>query len=551
MSRCQRSSRSARRRSVVFALVAALIALSMILGACATDPQQAAAQQAKVKLDNELHHAKADLGLPDSLLLPIERQEQAVASGAGGPQSSYRDAAANYALLYSQLIGIEQTAVQTLQTQTQNDLQAFTTILTTRRTQGFTETPAYQTRLDQALKRYAAAKTAGDFAQLDGFVRQQTSALNALWPAWQKLQDFKAMLHAVHLSGASTSLSDLEYSQDLQAFRDASPADRYQRLAGVIDGQIVQLVADQTEALPYVGATMLAIFQARINDLRAWGETRAASAFQQQHDSDAKDLADAKGLADYLTLAQLITKQSNALTLPWFRGQAREDLRQLRTQVDTVMAKNPLLAYEYADQYEGAGNMASEFNAAQSVDDYLRADADVRVMLTNLRALQDNLHDPTPPSQAHKVDLQLMQTYNVMTGKVIVISLTEQTARLYENGALVYWAYITTGRVELPTPPGLHYAMQKLYHTEFKSSEPKNSPLWFAPTPINYAILFANYGFFLHDAWWRYQFGPGSNLPHWDPLAFNNGTHGCINFAEDNMTWVYNWTPIGTPVIVY
>lgn len=550
MSRRQ-PGRASRHWSIAFAVIATLVALSMILGACATDPQQAAAQQAKAKLDSELHHARADLGVPDSLLQPIERQEQTIAGGAGGSRYSYNDAAANYALLYSQLIGIEQTAIQTLQTQTQNDLQAFSDILITRRTQGFTEASDYQARLDQALKRYAAAKTAGDFAQLDSFVRQQTGALNALWPAWQKLQDFKATLHAVHLSGASTSLSDLEYSQDLQAFRDASSADRYQRLVGVIDGQILQLVADQTEALPYVGATMLAIFQARVNDLRAWGETRAADAFQQQHDGDAKDLAAAQDLADYLTLAQLITKQSNAMTLPWFRGQAREDLRQLRTQVDSVMAKNPLLAYEYADQYEGVGNMTSEFNGARSVDDYLRADADTRVMLTNLRALQDNLRDTTAPSQAHRVDLQLMQTYNVMTGKVIVISLTEQTARLYENGALVFWAYVTTGRVELPTPPGLHFAMQKLYHTEFKSSEPKNSPLWYAPTAINYAILFANYGFFLHDAWWRYQFGPGSNLPHWDPLAFNDGTHGCINFAEDNMTWIYNWTPLGTPVIIY
>jgi L,D-transpeptidase-like protein len=536
MSRRQ-PGRASRHWSIAFIVIATLVALSMILGACATDPQQAAAQQAKAKLD--------------SLLQPIERQEQAIAGGAGGSRYSYSDATANYALLYSQLIGIEQTAIQTLQTQTQNDLQAFSDILITRRTQGFSEASDYQARLDQALKRYAAAKTAGDFAQLDSFVRQQTGALNALWPAWQKLQDFKATLHAVHLSGASTSLSDLEYSQDLQAFRDASSTDRYQRLVGVIDGQILQLVADQTEALPYVGATMLAIFQARVNDLRAWGETRAADAFQQQHDGDAKDLAAAQDLADYLTLAQLITKQSNAMTLPWFRGQAREDLRQLRTQVDVVMAKNPLLAYEYADQYEGVGNMTSEFNGARSVDDYLRADADTRVMLTNLRALQDNLRDTTAPSQAHRVDLQLMQTYNVMTGKVIVISLIEQTARLYENGALVFWAYVTTGRVELPTPPGLHFAMQKLYHTEFKSSEPKNSPLWYAPTAINYAILFANYGFFLHDAWWRYQFGPGSNLPHWDPLAFNDGTHGCVNFAEDNMTWIYNWTPLGTPVIIY
>jgi len=76
--------------------------------------------------------------------------------------------------------------------------------------------------------------------------------------------------------------------------------------------------------------------------------------------------------------------------------------------------------------------------------------------------------------------------------------------------------------------------MDKEYHIEFKSGDPQGSALWYAPTPINYAILYANYGFFLHDAYWRAKFGPGSNLPHPnDGLAFDAGSHGCINFPGD------------------
>jgi len=179
------------------------------------------------------------------------------------------------------------------------------------------------------------------------------------------------------------------------------------------------------------------------------------------------------------------------------------------------------------------------------------ADADINVLITNLRALHDDSTDTTPPWQAHQTDLGLMRQYQILSGKVVMVSLIEQTARFYENGVLVYWSYVTTGRQDLPTPPGLHYAMERDAHIEFRSSAPKGSPDWYAPTPINYAVLFANYGFFLHDAWWRYQFGPGSNLPHWDPLAFNGGSHGCVNFPEDNMLWVYNWTDVGTPVVVY
>jgi hypothetical protein len=540
-----------RRHPLAGVALVALALLLLLLTACATDPQQAAAQQSKSKLDAELHHARVDLGVPTSLLAPIEQQERTVAAGAGGSHYSYRAAAANYALLYTQLVGVEQTAAQTLRTQAESDLEAFSTILTTRRAQGFTEANAYAARLDAALRAYATAHTPGDYARVDDVARGNSAALTSLWPAWQELLRLRDALHAVHLAGLSTALADAEYSQDLQAFADASPTSRYQTLVGVIDGQILQLMADETEALPYIGQTLLDIFQARIDDLRAWGESSAAATFQRQHDDDQQTLNAARTLPDYLTLSQIISSQTAQMTLPWFRGQAREDLRQLQTQVNAAMAQQPTQAYEYADQSEGIGAVAAEFKAARSVDGYSQADADIRVLLTNLRALQDNLRDPTVPWQAHATDLQLMQTYGVMRGKVIVVSLTEQTARLYQNGALVYWSYVTTGRPELPSPPGLHYAMQKLYHTQFVSGDPRTSPLWYGPTAINYAILYANYGYFVHDAWWRYKFGPGSNLPHWDPLAFNGGSHGCVNVPEENMAWIYNWTALGTPIILY
>jgi hypothetical protein len=93
--------------------------------------------------------------------------------------------------------------------------------------------------------------------------------------------------------------------------------------------------------------------------------------------------------------------------------------------------------------------------------------------------------------------------------------------------------------------------MVKLTHTVFTSPDPPGSPLWYAPTPINFAIEYALYGYFLHDAWWRAEFGPYTNLPHWDPAAFNGGSHGCVNFPLNEMSTVYNWVDLGTPVILY
>jgi hypothetical protein len=97
----------------------------------------------------------------------------------------------------------------------------------------------------------------------------------------------------------------------------------------------------------------------------------------------------------------------------------------------------------------------------------------------------------------------------------------------------------------------MHCIQDKQTNTVFQSPDPPGSPNYYAPTPIHFAMYYSDYGYELHDAWWRAWFGKYSNLPHYDPSAFNGGSHGCINFALGDIPWLYDWTSIGTPVIVY
>ncbi|HLJ81505.1 MAG TPA: L,D-transpeptidase, partial [Ktedonobacterales bacterium] len=449
-----------RRISLMTILATAFLAVTIVFSACAPDAHQAAATSAKAKLDHELHHAKVDLGIPDSMLNPIETQEASIANGTNGFNYNWQNAEQNYTLLYSQLTGIEQTAGDTLKAQVEKDIDAFTTVLNQRRAQSFSEIGAYQTRLDQAIQAFQTAKIPGDFARLDDFVKAQTAALQAMWPAYLKLQDFKTTLRTMRSAGLGSSMGEVEYTQDVAAFANASSADRYNKLVGVIDGQTMQLMADETEAMPYIGSSMLDAFQARIDLLKQYGENYKS--FQQQHDQDAQALTSAQSLADYLTLAQVINKQTAAMQLPLVRGKTRYDLQVLQSLINTAQAANPLNAYEYASGEEGIGIVQLEFQQAASESDFEQADADTTVLITNLRALMDNLHDTTPSSQAHQTDLQLMQVYGIMSGQVVIVSLREQAARFYDNGKLVYWSEVTTGRPEKPSPPGLHYAMEKL-----------------------------------------------------------------------------------------
>jgi hypothetical protein len=529
-----------------------LMAMTIILSACGPDASQAQAQHNRAQLDSELQRAR-EMGVPDSMLQPIVAQENKIASGQGGWGYSYSNAATNYAVLYNQVLGVEQQSGDILKQAATKNVDAFSAILTQRKSQGFTETSAYQARLTQAFQDLANAKTPGDYGKVSIFAQTQTQALTAMWPAYEKLQTFRTALAALKQVGIDTDWGPAAYTQDVEVFRDAATPDRYDRLGQVIDGQINQLVADRVQAMPYVGQAMLARFQNYIDTLKTFGESTGT--FQKQHDDDAKQLASAKNLADYLTLSQIINHQTQQMTLPLIRGKARFELKELRAKIAVYQAQNPLMVYEYADPARGVGDVAGQFAAAgyssDPVSAYSSAETQIWIELNNLEQMYANLSDPTPAWQPHAADLQLMNLYGIMHGQVTVVSLREQTARMYVNGKMVYWSYVTTGRFERPSPPGLHYAYWKAAHIEFQPTEPIGSPIRGYPTPINYAVYYADYGYFMHDAWWRVGFGPGSNLPHWDPAAFHGGSHGCVNFPLQNMAWYFNWVQVGSPILLY
>lgn len=136
-------------------------------------------------------------------------------------------------------------------------------------------------------------------------------------------------------------------------------------------------------------------------------------------------------------------------------------------------------------------------------------------------------------------------------GKSVVINLSQERLYAYENGRQVYTTLVTTGRPELPTPTGTFHVFVKLHPTTFYSPYPVGSPYYYAPTYINYALEFQYGGYFMHDSWWRNNYGPGTQYPHHDssgnPSA-NYGSHGCVNMPVPAAAWLYNWAPIGTTV---
>jgi len=135
--------------------------------------------------------------------------------------------------------------------------------------------------------------------------------------------------------------------------------------------------------------------------------------------------------------------------------------------------------------------------------------------------------------------------------KMIVVSTEDQSATMYQSGQQVYSTPVTTGGPELPTDHGVFHIYLKLSPFVFHSPWPPGSPYYYPPTPVQFWMPFDG-GEGLHDASWRSNFGPGSNLAPTD-LGTGNyilGTHGCVNLPFDAAQFVWDWAPVGTTVVV-
>jgi len=128
------------------------------------------------------------------------------------------------------------------------------------------------------------------------------------------------------------------------------------------------------------------------------------------------------------------------------------------------------------------------------------------------------------------------------TGKVIVVAIAEQRLTAYEDGAVILTSIVATGQPALPTPTGTFHVMSKSAPYKFVSPWPKGDQYWYPTEWVSYAMLFADDGYFLHDAPWRTVWGPGANL--------TRGSHGCINVPKAAMATLYGWATVGTTVIV-
>jgi lipoprotein-anchoring transpeptidase ErfK/SrfK len=133
-----------------------------------------------------------------------------------------------------------------------------------------------------------------------------------------------------------------------------------------------------------------------------------------------------------------------------------------------------------------------------------------------------------------------------LPSKTIIISHSGQHLWAYENGKVVHDTVVTTGRPPtLATDLGPMKVLRKSSPWKMHSPWPKESPYWYPDTDVRMVLWFTDTGEGLHDADWQpCCWGPGSE---YGPYA----SHGCVHVPLGPEQFLFNWAPVGTPVVVY
>ncbi len=551
------------------AFVVSLLGVLMLTSACGGSPQsQQQAGQSKTQLDQLIQHAQ-HIGVPAKSLAPIQRQEQQLSS-TGAPfapfneqtdTTYYQHLATQYTALYQQLQTLITTTTNQLQVQASQNLQAFWQMLSHRQTQQLGNLQPFidYYHRDQAL--FAQAQSPKDFATVSQSAQQETQALGQMGLAFNQLTFFKNTISQMQASQLDVTAMQAQYQSDLAFFNSAVTSTAFQQLDTLIEAQYQEALVRSISALPYVEAVKLNEFRQQIGLLKTYGFD--PTQYQQLYTTEKAAMSAAKTIQDYLAVAKRVDTAMASMHNQLVQGEASSLIGELNAAAlawgnahlyhDTFDGQNYILDSGYT--MNGIGSwLQAELSWAYTSSDFQAVVNDENDELFSLQMLEQDYSDKTPYNQPHKTDLELIQQYQ-LSGQIIVVSLVEQAMRLYENGKLVRAFYVTTGRVELPSLPGHWTVLARQSPTEFTSSDLPGSPYWYPPTPINYAINYHSDGYFIHDAWWRVNFGPGTQFPHYDvggdESFAGNGSHGCINMQENDAAWLYANTNYTTQIVVY
>lgn len=209
--------------------------------------------------------------------------------------------------------------------------------------------------------------------------------------------------------------------------------------------------------------------------------------------------------------------------------------------------------------------LATIYDINSDVTKIVYAEEDTELLIpSELSATGEDEYKAIPKYECFEVYEELDNSYLVQTadyvgyvskenlilleGTFVVIDISDQNLKLYENNEVILDCPVITGKPSTPTPVG-RYAIFEISHTRYLIGRNNSYRSW-VDVMMNFN---GNIG--LHDAERRVT-EDGKVLGWRDTNQFGgvtqqeNGSHGCVNMRCNDVNFVEVHTGIGTIVLV-
>lgn len=141
------------------------------------------------------------------------------------------------------------------------------------------------------------------------------------------------------------------------------------------------------------------------------------------------------------------------------------------------------------------------------------------------------LRMPPVLAQTYQATLnQKMANLKKTEDRWVEINLSTQRLTAWEGSKPVYAILISTGKKKTPTIPGMFTIQSKRRIDRMKGDG-------YDIDDVPYAQYYSG-GYAIHGAYWHKSFGT--------PVS-----HGCTNLAVNHAKWLFNWSKVGTPVVIH
>lgn len=122
--------------------------------------------------------------------------------------------------------------------------------------------------------------------------------------------------------------------------------------------------------------------------------------------------------------------------------------------------------------------------------------------------------------------------------KFIEVNVNTKRMYTYENGNLTKTWLVSAGAPETPTPIGRFKILAKLPRQDMRGTNPNGTP------------------YFQPNVQWINYFGAGNAIHgnYWRPTSWFgniNSSHGCVSLPNNEAKEIYDWAPMGTPVVTH